>query len=142
MASRPFHVLLVEDNDAHARLATLAMERSPVDVSVDRVADGAEALAYLQYQPPHETHPPVNLVLLDLNAPRLSGIEVLRQAKTDPRLRAIPIVVLSASMSRTEAEEAYLNYANSYLVKPVDYNDFQAMVNDLLLYWATWNQGA
>jgi CheY-like chemotaxis protein len=67
-------------------------------------------------------------------------LEVLRRVKADASLRTIPVVILSASMSKAEAAEAYRNHANSFLIKPLDFDEFQRMVNDLLVYWGTWNQ--
>lgn len=142
MSLRSFHVLLVEDNAAHAKLATVAIERAPIATTVDRVSDGEEALAYLYRQAPFAEHVDVNLVLLDLKAPKVDGIEVLKRLKADPAMRTIPVVVLSSSMSRVEAEEAYHTHANSFLTKPVEYDEFQQMMDDLLVYWGRWNQPA
>ncbi|GMU22394.1 MAG: hypothetical protein AMXMBFR13_24800 [Phycisphaerae bacterium] len=140
MVSKPFHLLLVEDNPAHAKLATMAITHSPVPATVDRVADGEQALAYLRGTEPYRDRPTPNLVLLDLKAPRMDGIEVLQQIKADERLRSIPVVILSSTLSRAEAERAYQNYANSFLTKPMDYEEFQRMMTDLLTYWGAWNQ--
>jgi len=140
LMQRAFHLLLVEDNAAHAKLAMMAIRSGTVPVTVDWVADGEQALAYLHRHPPHEKHPEVDLILLDLKAPRVDGFETLRQIKADPELRAIPVVVLSASLNKADMEEAYRNYANSYLVKPLDFDEFQHMISDLVTYWGTWNQ--
>ncbi len=137
---KPLHLLLVEDNAAHAKLATLAIQDGSVDVTVDRVVDGEQALAYLHRQAPYENHPDVDLVLLDLRAPRMDGTEVLRRVKSNPELRSIPVIVLSSTLSREEIEAAYRNYANSFLIKPLDFSQFQQMMKDLLTYWGTWNQ--
>lgn len=135
-----FHLLLVEDNPAHAKLATMAIQHAHLPASADRVTDGEQALAYLYRQPPYEQHQDVNLILLDLKAPKIDGIEVLKRIKADEQLRTIPVVVLSSSMSQSEALAAYRNHANSFLTKPLDFDEFQRMINDLVNYWSTWNQ--
>jgi CheY-like chemotaxis protein len=142
MAVRPFHLLLVEDNPAHARLAQMAITSGPIPAVVEHVPDGEQALAYLRREPPHENRPRVDLVLLDLKAPKIDGVELLKRMKADPQLRAIPVVVLSSTISRAETENAYQNFANSFLTKPLDFDEFQRMINDLLLYWGTWNEPA
>jgi CheY-like chemotaxis protein len=140
MAVRPFHLLLVEDNDAHAKLATMAIRSSPIPATVERAADGRQALGYLTREPPHQARPEVNLILLDLVVPRMDGIEVLRRIKAVRELRFIPVVILSASLNPAQAEQAYRHRASSYLVKPLDYDEFQRMMNDLMVYWGKWNQ--
>jgi CheY-like chemotaxis protein len=139
---RSFHLLLVEDNSAHAKLATMAIRGGPVPTTVKQVSDGEQALAYLTRQPPHQNRPDINLVLLDLKTPKVDGIDVLRQIKRTPDLRSIPVVVLSSALSESEAERAYRHHANSYLVKPLSFDEFQRMMNDLLVYWGTWNEPA
>jgi len=140
MAGRPFHLLLVEDNSAHAKLAAMAIRSGPIPATVERASDGHQALAYLNRQPPHEARPNVDLVLLDLMVPGLDGIEVLRRIKTTQDLRYIPVVILSASLNPAQAELAYRHRASSYLVKPLNFDEFQQMINDLLVYWGKWNQ--
>jgi len=140
MVVRPFHLLLVEDNGAHAKLATMAIRGAPIPATVDRVIDGEEALAYLTRQPPHQARPDVDLILLDLMAPRMDGLELLRRIKATQELQSIPVVILSSSVSAAQAEQAYRCQANSLLVKPLEFDEFQRMMNDLLIYWGQWNQ--
>src|SRR5690606_31799947 len=121
-------------------LALLAIHNGPIAASADRVEDGEQALAYLYRQPPYHDHRNVDLILLDLKAARIDGVEVLRRIKADPELRALPVVVLSATLSQEDIDAAYRHHANSFLVKPLDFNEFQCMVNDLLTYWSQWNQ--
>lgn len=137
---RVIHLLLVEDNSAHAKLATLAIESGTVPATVDWVTDGEQAFAYLRRDPPYEKRPDVDLILLDLRSPRMDGIEALRRIKADLDLRSIPVIILSSSLSRAEVEEAYRHHANSYLVKPLNFDEFQRMIRDLLVYWGVWNQ--
>jgi CheY-like chemotaxis protein len=140
MLGRPFHLLLVEDNSAHAKLAALAIRNGPIPATVDRVSDGLQAMAYLKRQPPHEARSKVDLVLLDLSVPGMDGMEVLRRMKTAQDLRHIPVIILSAGVNPAQAAAAYRHRANSYLVKPMDYDQFQKMINDVLVYWGRWNQ--
>lgn len=140
MAHRPFHLLLVEDNAAHAKLAAMAIANAPTPASVDRVPDGEQALAYLAGRAPFEDRLRPDLILLDLRAPKVNGIELLKVVKSDAGLRSIPVVVLSSAVSPADAQNAYHHHANSFLTKPLDYEEYQRMMSDLLRYWATWNQ--
>lgn len=140
MAVRPFHLLLVEDNAAHARLATMAIRGASLPATVDRVTDGEEALAYLTRQPPHQDRAEVDLILLDLMAPRMDGIELLQRIRARQELQFVPVVILSSSVSDAQAEQAYRCGANSFLVKPLEFEAFQQMMNDVLVYWGRWNQ--
>lgn len=140
MLERPFHLLLVEDNSAHAKLAAMAIRSGPIPATVERVSDGHQAVAYLNCQPPYEARPRVDLVLLDLAVPGMDGVEVLRRMKAAQNLCYVPVIILSASWNPAQAELAYRHRASSYLVKPLDYDDFQRMMHDLLVYWGKWNQ--
>jgi CheY-like chemotaxis protein len=103
---------------------------------VDRVCDGAEALDYLRS--PKKPRPDV--VLLDLNLPKVDGHEVLARIKESPDLCTIPIVVLTTSDAEIDRLRAYREHVNSYLVKPIDFERFRQMVRELSLYWGVWNQ--
>lgn len=138
--SSPKHLLLVEDDNAHARLVMLHLANHAEAFEVSRVSDGEQALAFARRQGRFAEAPRPDLILLDLNLPRIHGHEVLRRLKADPDLRAIPIIVLSTSSAEFDRWEAYRNGVNSYLVKPADYEAFRDMVRDLSAYWCTWNQ--
>ncbi len=140
MNSKPIHILLVEDDDAHAELIQLAMEENRVANTIDRVADGRAAMQYVRGQPPYQDKPRPDLILLDLKLPYMSGHEVLRAIKSDPRLHRIPVVVLTTSDAESDRLKAYDRYANSYLVKPVDFEKFHRMVKELQMYWLVWNK--
>lgn len=131
--TRPLHILLVEDDDNHANLAELAMEDAEMPCRLDRVADGTEAMAYLQDQQP-------DVVLLDLQLPKMGGHEVLTAMREDPDLARIPTIVLTTSESELDIQKAYAQCANSYLVKPVDFDSFNKMIRDFKFYWAVWNR--
>ncbi len=135
----PLHVLLVEDDDDHADLTRFALKAHDARTRVDRVADGAAALDVLFRRGDYAAADRPDLVLLDLNLPRLSGFDVLEEVKADPDLRRIPIVVLTTSSDETDRARAYGRHANSYIVKPAGFDSFQTMIHDLGEYWGCWN---
>lgn len=136
-------VLLVEDEPAHAEI----VRRNFVDFCpanrLMHVADGQAALDYLfrraQYRDPERSPRPA-LVLLDLRLPKVDGLEVLKTIKTDPELCGIPVVILTTSAAETDVVKAYDSHANSYLVKPVDFPQFVALMETIGRYWLTWNK--
>ena len=131
-------ILLVEDNDAHARLIRIFLQEQALVDRIDRAVDGEEALAYLFRHGSYEDGPvpPLPaLVLLDLRLPKLDGLEVLRQIRASRELRGLPVVVLSTSEDEADVMEAYTLHANSYLVKPLDAEQFAAMSGAVVSYW-------
>ncbi len=140
MNAKTTRFLLVEDNNAHAKLVMLQLNDAQANVVVDRVSDGSEALDYLRGQGEYANRERPDVVLLDLRLPRVDGHEVLRQVKSDERLKLIPVVVLTTSTAEADKEQAYSNYANSYITTPLDFDQFQEMMHSLKLYWASWNQ--
>ena len=132
-------VLLVEDDDSHAKLTILAFKRNNIINKIYRVKDGKTALNYVFKKGKYKNKETPGLILLDLNIPEKDGIEVLTEIKKDEKLRAIPIVILTTSNSFSDIQKAYLNYANSYLVKPINFEKFNKMVKDLGIYWSVWN---
>lgn len=142
LTGEPLHILLVEDNDAHAELAIRGLRDSPVANTIHHVPDGEQALDYLfmrgAYTDPVK-NPRPNLVLLDLRLPRVDGLEVLRIVKTTPALLRIPVVVLTSSDAGSDIARAYDCHANSYVVKPLDFRTFTKLMKDLGSYWLGWN---
>ena len=143
MADQYVELLIVEDNpnDLELTLHTLRLNHLTNPIQVAR--DGAEALDYVFCTGPYagrriEDGPRV--ILLDLKLPLVDGIEVLRRVKADPRTRAIPVVVLTSSREERDLVEAYHLGANSYIVKPVDFEQFTTAVRQVGLYWALLNQ--
>lgn len=128
-------ILLVEDNPADLRLTqeVLRMADFPHRLLIAR--DGEQALRCLRHQGEYEEAPAADLVLLDLNLPRLDGREVLRQAKSDPSLRRIPILVLSTSKAASDVDACYDAHANCYLTKPVDLLEFSELVDSIRDFW-------
>jgi CheY-like chemotaxis protein len=142
MTGEPIHILLVEDNLDHAELVRRSLEDHRVANRIHHLTDGQSALDYLfsrgEFTDP-ATNPRPHIVLLDLRLPRVDGLDVLKAIKEDKDLRTIPVVVLTTSGTERDIEAAYRRYVNSYLVKPVGFDDFQKLMKDLGFYWLGWN---
>ncbi|MGE3795951.1 MAG: response regulator [Dehalococcoidia bacterium] len=123
-------ILLVEDDPSDALITGEALQER-ARTRLDVVTDGAEALAYLRRQPPHEDAPRPDLILLDLNLPRRDGREVLAELKADPDLAPIPVVILTTSQAPEDIARSYDLHANAYVAKPVDFDEFAAAVRDI-----------
>ena len=142
MAADPIEILLVEDNPNDEELTLYALKKNNITNQIQVVRDGAEALEYLfctgAYAHRRINEPP-KVVLLDLKLPKVDGLEVLEQVKTDPRTRAIPVVVLTSSQEERDIVESYQLGVNSYIVKPVDFEQFIEAVRQLGMYWMLLN---
>jgi two-component system response regulator len=135
-------ILLVEDNDDDAELAMRAFRRAKVTNPLIRVHDGVEALDYLFGQGQYAERDVLDLpavTLLDLNLPRVSGLEVLKAVRADERTKHLPIVILTSSNEDKDRLSAYDHFANSYVLKPVDYDQFVTAALQLGLYWMVLN---
>jgi two-component system response regulator len=137
-------ILLVEDNPDDEELTLLAFRQSKLANEIVVVRDGAEALAYLfgtgaQAAQPLQELPA--LVLLDLKLPKVDGLEVLRQIRSTPRTRLLPVVILTSSREEQDVLAGYSLGANSYVQKPVGFEKFTAAVQQLGLYWLLLNEG-
>jgi two-component system response regulator len=136
-------ILLVEDNPQDAELTIRALKKNNLANRLFTVEDGAEALDFLfcrgKYATRELSHSP-KVVLLDLKLPKVSGLEVLRALKQDERTRAIPVVIVTSSREDPDIKTAYGLGANSYVVKPVDFDAFVEAVSSLGLYWLLVNQ--
>jgi len=139
----PVEILLVEDNPDDVELALHALRKHKLANTIVVVRDGAEALDFLfgtgAYAGRKANAIP-RVVLVDLKLPKVDGIEVLRRIKGDPRTRLIPVVVLTSSQEESDLVESYRLGANSYIVKPVDFEQFTETVRQLGLYWLLLNQ--
>jgi len=138
MSGDPITILLVEDNPDHATLVIRSLKNFLVANHIIHAEDGEEALNYLNKIGNGTKRP--HLVLLDLRLPKIDGLEVLRQIKTNKDLVDIPVVVLTTSDAETDMARAYEYHANSYLVKPVDFSKFTELMNALGFYWICWNK--
>ena len=137
MNVRPFEVLLVEDNPGDVLLTTEALEEAKLHINMSVVSDGVEALAFLYRRGPYAEAPRPDLMLLDLNMPRLDGREVLAEIKADPDLRGIPVVVLTTSHAEQDIVRTYNLHANAYVTKPVDLEQFITIVHAINQFWFT-----
>jgi len=138
-------ILHVEDDSNDVLLFHHACLKAGVQMDVRVVSDGEEAIAYLAGQQrfgDREKHPLPELVLLDLKMPRVNGFEVLHWMRREEKYRRVPVVVLSSSNHEADVQRAYEAGANSFLVKPVDFNALVEMVKSLHRYWLTFNHGA
>lgn len=142
-ANESIEILLVEDSPADAELTIRALKKHCLVNNLVWVKDGASALDFLfatgAYAGRDSARTP-KVVLLDLHLPRLSGIEVLRQIKNDERTRLIPVVVLTSSKEDIDVEECYRLGVNSYIAKPVSFDEFIKVVGELGLYWLLLNK--
>jgi CheY-like chemotaxis protein len=137
MMERDVEILLVEDNQADARLTIEAMKEAKVRNTIWHVTDGVEALAFLRREGRYPDVPRPDLILLDLNMPRKDGREVLATLKADDRLKRIPVVVLTSSEAEEDVLRAYNLAANCYVTKPVDLDQFLKVVRAIEEFWLT-----
>ncbi|HEX5417896.1 MAG TPA: response regulator [Chloroflexota bacterium] len=143
MSSDYVDILLVEDNPHDAELALHALKQGRVANNIRVIRDGAEALDYIFGTGDHagrDTAERPRIILLDLKLPLVDGLEVLRQVKQDERTRTIPVVVLTSSREERDIVESYNLGVNSYIVKPVSFEQFADSVRQIGLYWAVLNQ--
>jgi CheY-like chemotaxis protein len=136
-------ILLVEDNPRDAELTMRALKKRNLLNVVHWVEDGADALDFLAGQGKYTRHPGspfLKLVLLDLKLPKVNGLEVLKEIKTNPATKNIPVVILTSSREDPDIKAAYALGANSYVVKPVDFDGFLEAINYTGLYWMLVNR--
>ncbi|MES2286256.1 MAG: response regulator [Bacteroidota bacterium] len=134
-------ILLVEDSPSDAKLTIMALKEGKITNKIVHLKDGEEALNYIFSQGPYAARTMINpiLILLDLKMPKVDGIEVLRRIKADPRTKIIPVVVFSSSQESPDIKECYALGVNSYIVKPLEFDEFSKVVTDLGLYWSLRN---
>jgi two-component system, response regulator len=136
-------ILLVEDNADDEALMLRALRKNNIREEIMVVRDGVEALDFLfsenQYadRDPHEMP---KLILLDINMPKMNGLEVLRRIRADKRTRLLPVVILTSSKEEQDIVQGYKSGVNSYVAKPVDFDEFSAAVRSLGLYWLSLNE--
>ncbi len=135
--STPIEILLIEDNPADVRLTQEAFKTARIQNNLHVVEDGVAAMAFLHQTSPHEQAPTPDLILLDLNLPKMDGREVLKEVKSNKDLRKIPIVILTTSDDEEDIWRSYDLHANAYLVKPIDIMKFVKMIHSLESFWLT-----
>jgi CheY-like chemotaxis protein len=142
LKGEPLLILLIEDNEDHAELMRRSLSHHRVANKIIHISDGQKAMDYLfrsnGFADP-QTSPRPHLVILDLRLPRIDGLSLLKAMKEDPELHQIPVVVVTSSDREADIARAYDYHANSYLVKPIDFQKFQTMMNELGFYWLGWN---
>ena len=136
-AGSPIEILLVEDNPGDVRLTQEALKEGKVRNHLSVVDDGAKAVDFLFRRGPYAGAPRPDLILLDLNLPKMDGREVLRQIKAEPALRSIPIVVLTTSQADEDVVKAYDLHVNCYITKPIDLPQFLNVVKAIEDFWLT-----
>ncbi len=133
--AKPVEILLVEDSPSDAALTKEALENGKITNNLRRVVDGVEAMEYLRRQGKFAKAPRPDLIMLDLNLPRKDGREVLRELKSDPSLRIIPVIVLTTSRADQDILESYHLNANCYITKPVDFQQFIEVIKTIRQFW-------
>lgn len=135
-------ILLVEDNPDHAELIMDVIRQSKVRNEVIWIKDGEQGLDYLYRRGEYAGRPPEDdpaVVLLDIKLPGIDGLEVLRLVREDEQFNSLPVVMLTTSAQEAEVLQAYSHHANSYVVKPMNFQEFQERVQDLNVYWTLTN---
>ena len=134
---RTAEILLVEDDDNDVILTREGFRRAKFTVNLNRVENGIECMSYLRGNPPYEDKPTPDIILLDLNMPLMDGRQVLQEIIADPSMCEIPVVVLTTSDSERDVLDMYRLRCSSYITKPVDFDKFQHVIQDLTNYWFT-----
>jgi CheY-like chemotaxis protein len=133
--SRPLCILHAEDNLGDAQLTRLALEESDEPYELHHVLDGEQALRFLRRETPYEDAPRPDLVLLDLNMPRLNGHATIEAIKTDPDLKTVPVIVLTTSGSPYDVTRSYEAHVNSYIRKPLGFEQLVDLMTRLQRFW-------
>ena len=138
----PLLILHIEDDPAHAEIAMRNLKKCRFANQIIHLTDGQQALDYLFRKGDYsdsQKSPRPHLILLDLRLPKIDGMEVLKNIKNDKDLSSIPVVILTTSSAEADVIKAYDLHVNSYLVKPLDFNNFSSMLESLGFYWLAWN---
>lgn len=134
-SDRPIEILLVEDNPGDVRLMMETLRDGKIRNRISVVEDGVEALAYLRHEEKYHSVPRPDLILLDLSLPRKNGQEVLAEIKQDAELKRIPVCIITSSAAEKDILQAYNNYVNCYLTKPVELEQFVSVVRSVEDFW-------
>lgn len=131
----PIEILLVEDNPGDVRLTIEALKEGKISNQINVAVDGMDAMAFLRREGKYANAPKPDLILLDLNLPKKNGQEVLAEIKVDPRLKCIPVVILTSSQAEKDIVMTYNLHANCYIKKPVDFDQFIDVVKSIENFW-------
>lgn len=134
---KPIEILLIEDNPGDIRLTQEVLKEGKILNHLNIVEDGEKAIAFLNRMEPYSHAPHPDLILLDLNLPRKDGLEVLKIIKTDKILKPIPVVVFTTSQAEEDIMNAYNLYANCYITKPIDLENFIRSIKSIETFWLT-----
>lgn len=134
-AIQDLEILLVEDNEGDIRLTIEAFKEAKIRNQIKVVKDGEEALEYLKKQGKYTDVITPDIILLDINLPKIDGKEVLNTIKNDTALKIIPVIMLTTSSADSDVQESYENHANCYVIKPVDLNKFMDVIRSIEDYW-------
>ncbi|OFY62939.1 MAG: hypothetical protein A3H98_01620 [Bacteroidetes bacterium RIFCSPLOWO2_02_FULL_36_8] len=133
--TRAITILLVEDNPGDIRLTVEAFKEGKIKNKMIVIQDGEEAIQFLKKKGMHKKAITPDLILLDLNLPKIDGREVLTEIKNDPLLKIIPVIVLTTSDSEKDVFHTYINHANCYITKPVDFTQFMNVIKTIEQFW-------
>lgn len=134
----PIEILLVEDNEPDILLTQEAFRDARIANRLHVTRDGVEALSFLRREAPFEDAARPDVILLDINMPRMGGLEMLREVKADEELRTIPVVVLTTSQADEDILRSYQSHASSYIVKPVGFENFHQAIRAFETYWLSF----
>jgi len=135
MLSEPLEILLVEDNKGDIGLITEFFSDSVIRINLHIAEDGEEAIRFLFGKDQFSGSPHPDLIILDWNLPKKSGLEVLREIKANSNLKNIPVIILTTSSAETDIFRAYEHQANAYLVKPIDFDEFMTVIGSIQDFW-------
>ena len=136
-------ILLVEDRAEDAEMTIMGLKQNKAPIEIEWVTNGLEALDFLKAQnkfKDRDTKEKPKVILLDLKMPKMDGIETLKEIRADKNLKDLPVVILTTSKEESDLIAAYNYYVNSYIIKPVDYEKFQNVIQELGLYWLFLNE--
>lgn len=133
--NRPIEILLIEDNSGDNKLTTEVFMRAAVPNKIHMVTNGVDAMNFLKQEGGFQESVRPNIIFLDLNIPKKDGREILKEIKADPELKYIPIIVLTTSESEQDIKNTYEHYANAYITKPIDMDEFIKVIKSIEEYW-------
>jgi len=134
-APTPIEILLVEDNEPDVILTQEAFQDARIANNLHVTRDGVEAMAFLRREPPFQDAPTPDVVLLDINMPRLDGLSTLKAIREDPDLRTLPVIMLTTSDAETDVLRSYESFANAYIVKPISMDNFFSVIRTFEDFW-------